>query len=392
MVIALVVVIWAIGIPLISIKVIGSREEKETVQSLRVKSQSDLPVGEVKEYEIQSGDTFGGVMTEMGVPYEEALSIMTYSKDVFDFTKINTGKLLKLVFVNEAFAAMEYPLNSDEVLHVKKEAGAFSVTEEEIPYVVETVTAKGVITDSLFETAESVGVEDKTTLELADIFSSDIDFATDIQKDDSFFLVYEKRTIDGKLAPAGNILAAKFTNNGTTFTAFRYNDKFYNEEGKSLTRQFLKSPLNYSRISSGYSYSRKNPVTKQIRPHFAIDYAASKGTPVIATADGKVTTAGSKGGLGITVELKHGSYLTQYSHLSKIAKGVKNGVEIKQGEIIGYVGSTGNSTGPHLQYAMYENSNPINPITTDFPRTGSLLDSEKNSYEQVKNKLAVMLE
>ena len=192
MVIALVVVIWAIGIPLISIKVIGSREEKETVQSLRVKSQSDLPVGEVKEYEIQSGDTFGGVMTEMGVPYEEALSIMTYSKDVFDFTKINTGKLLKLVFVNEAFAAMEYPLNSDEVLHVKKEAGAFSVTEEEIPYVVETVTAKGVITDSLFETAESVGVEDKTTLELADIFSSDIDFATDIQKDDSFFLVYEK--------------------------------------------------------------------------------------------------------------------------------------------------------------------------------------------------------
>lgn len=390
--VALVVVIWVIGIPLISIKVIGSREEKETVQSLRVKSQSDLPVGDIKEYEVQSGDTFAGVMTKMGVPHEEALSVMTYSKDVFDFTKINTGKLLKLVFVNEAFAAMEYPLNSYEVLHVKKEEGAFSVTAEEIPYVFETVTAKGVITDSLFETAESVGVEDKTTLELADIFSSDIDFATDIQKDDSFSLVYEKRTLDGKSAPAGNILAAKFTNNGTTYTAYRYNDKFYTENGESLTRQFLKSPLNYARISSGYSYSRKNPVTKQIRPHRAIDYAAQKGTPVIATADGKVTTAGSKGGLGITVELKHGSYLTQYGHLSKIAKGIKNGVEIKQGEIIGYVGSTGNSTGPHLQYAMYENSNPINPLTAEFPRGESLADSEKASFRAIVGELTNQLE
>ena len=343
MLVALVVVIWAVGIPLIRIKVIGSGEEKETVQSLRVKSQSDLPVGEIKEYEVQSGDTFAGVMTKMGVPYEQALSIMSYSKDVFDFTKINTGKLLKLVFVNEALAAVEYPLNNDEVIHIKEEGGVFQATKEDIPYLIEVTTAKGVIEDSLFETALSVGVEDKVTLELADIFSSDIDFATDIQKDDSFSLVYEKRTLDGKSAPAGNILAAKFTNNGTTYTAYRYNDKFYTESGESLTRQFLKSPLNYARISSGYSYSRKNPVTKQIRPHRAIDYAAQKGTPVIATADGKVTTAGSKGGLGITVELKHGSYLTQYGHLSKIAKGVKNGVEVKQGEVIGYVGSTGNS-------------------------------------------------
>lgn len=392
MLVALVVVIWAVGIPLISIKVISSGEEKEIVQSLRVKSQSDLPVGEIKEYEVQSGDTFAGVMTKMGVPYEQALSIMTYSKDVFDFTKINTGKLLKLVFVNEALAAVEYPLNNDEVIHIKEEGGVFQATKEDIPYLIEATTAKGVIDDSLFETSLSVGVEDKVTLELADIFSSDIDFATDIQKDDSFSLVYEKRTLDGKPAPAGNILAAKFTNNGTTYTAYRYNDKFYTENGESLTRQFLKSPLNYARISSGYSYSRKNPVTKQIRPHRAIDYAAQKGTPVIATADGKVTTAGSKGGLGITVEIKHGSYLTQYGHLSKIAKGIKNGVLVTQGDVIGYVGSTGNSTGPHLQYAMYENGNPLNPLTAEFPRGNPLADSEKNSFEIIKNELGSMLE
>jgi murein DD-endopeptidase MepM/ murein hydrolase activator NlpD len=390
MVVALAVVVMVVIVPLISIKVTGS-EEKE-VKSLMAKSPSDLPVGEVKEYQVQSGDTFAGVMTNMGVPYEEVISMMSYSKDIFDLTKINSGKLLKLVFVNEAFAAMEYPLNSDTVLHVKKENDSFQITKEDIQYIIEIVSAKGVIMDSLFLAAGEVGVEDKIILELADIFSSDIDFATDIQKDDSFSLVYEKRTLDGKLAPSGKILAAKFTNNGTTYTAFRYNDKFYNEEGESLARQFLKSPLNYARISSGFTYNRKHPITKQITPHRAIDYAASNGTPVIATADGKVSTAGSKGGLGITVELKHGNYLTQYAHLSKIAKGVKNGVEVKQGDVIGYVGSTGRSTGPHLQYAMYENSKPINPLTTNFPRGEPLSDSEKNSYTGIKEKLRSLLQ
>lgn len=389
MAVVLAVVVMAVAIPLISIKVTGS-EEKE-VKSLMAKSPSDLPLGQVKEYQVQSGDTFAGVMTDMGVPYEEVMSMISYSKNVFDLTKINTGKIVKLVFVNEAFAAMEYPLNSDEVLHVKKEDGSFQITKEDISYVVEITSAKGVITDSLFLAAEEAGVEDKTIMELADIFSSDIDFATDIQKDDSFSLVSEKRTLDGKPAPAGNVLAAKFTNNGTTYTAFRYKDKFYTEEGESLARQFLKSPLNYARISSGFTYNRKHPITKQITPHRAIDYAASKGTPVIATADGKVTTAGSKGGLGITVELKHGNYLTQYGHLSKIAKGVKNGVEVKQGDVIGYVGSTGRSTGPHLQYAMYESGTPINPLATDFPRRESLADSEKDIFKSMKIKIGSLL-
>jgi murein DD-endopeptidase MepM/ murein hydrolase activator NlpD len=150
--------------------------------------------------------------------------------------------------------------------------------------------------------------------------------------------------------------------------------------------------LNYARISSGYSYKRTNPVTKQVTPHRAIDYAADTGTPVIATADGKVITAGSKGGLGITVELKHGGYMTQYAHLSKIAKGVKNGADILQGDVIGYVGSTGISTGPHLQYAMFENGNPLNPLTADFPRGDSILGSDMSAFNSIKNKYQGMLE
>ncbi|MDQ5949558.1 MAG: hypothetical protein QG563_64, partial [Patescibacteria group bacterium] len=221
-------------VPIISLKVTGSESVKDTNQDVVVaKSLSDLPAGEVKEYQVQKGDTFAGVMTNMGIQYDDALAIMNSSKDTFDFTKINAGKFLKFVFVNEAFAAMEYPLNSDTVIHVKREDDSFKITEEDIPYNIEMTTAKGTITDSLFVAAQDVGVEDKVTLKLADIFSSDIDFATDIQDGDSFSVVYEKRTLDGKPASAGKVLGAKFTNDGTTYTAFRYNDKFYNEDGES---------------------------------------------------------------------------------------------------------------------------------------------------------------
>ncbi len=379
-------------IPIISVKVGGSESIKQEIPEVAtIKPSTDLPLGEIKEYKVEAGDTFAQVMTDMEVPYDEALAILNASKDVFDFTKMNAGKLLKFVFVNQAFAAMEYPLNSDTVIPVKKQNDSLEATEEDIPYTIETTTANGAITDSLFLAAQQVGVEDKVTLKLADIFSSDIDFATDIRDGDSFSIVYEKRTLDGKPAGAGRVLAAKFTNDGKTYTAFRYNDKFYNESGESLARQFLRSPLNYAYISSGFSYKRTNPVTKQVTPHRAIDYAADSGTPVIATADGIVTTAGSKGGLGITVELKHGNYLTQYAHLSDIAKGVKRGAEVFQGDVIGYVGSTGISTGPHLQYAMFNNGNPINPLDTDFSRSEPIADSDKESFEITKSSFELLL-
>ncbi len=360
-------------------------------------SQADLAASRqenarVSQYEIKPGDTFANIAESFKIPYDQALAIIDSSKEVFDFTRIQAGRVIKLVFINEAFASVEYPLTSETVVIVVKEQDTFKATTKPIPYQLQNVTANGTVTDSLFIAAQNAGIEDKITMELADIFSSDIDFATDIQDGDSFSVVYEKRSLEGRDAGAGNVVAARFTNDGTTYTAFRYNDQYYNANGESLSRQFLKSPLNYARISSGFSYSRVNPVTKQVTAHRAIDYAADQGTPIIATADGKVTTAGSKGGLGITVELTHGSYMTQYAHMSSIAKGVKNGSEVKQGDVIGYVGSTGISTGPHLQYAMFNNGSPINPLTTDFSRGEPLEDSQLKSFTQAKNNLQKLLE
>src|SRR3989344_848685 len=386
--VAVIIVITGLGIGLTTEKI----QLENITPAVSAKSLSDLPKGDVREYKIQSGDTFAEVMAAQGVPYSDALAILDSAKEVFDFTTVGAGKVLKFVFVNEAFAAMEYPLNSETVVHVKKEANIFVANKEDIQYQVTESVAEGTITDSLFLAAQKAGIEDKVTLELADIFSSDIDFATDIRDGDSFAVLYEKRSLDGKDAGAGKVMAARFVNGGTTYTAYRYNDKFYDADGNSIARQFLKSPLNYARISSGFSYKRTNPVTKQVTPHRAIDYAADSGTPVIATADGKDTVAGTKGGLGITVEIKHGKYLTQYAHLSKIAKDVKNGSTVTQGDVIGYVGSTGISTGPHLQYAMFEDGSPINPQTTDFPRGGSLPDSEKDSFASEKNRLGNLLQ
>jgi len=381
------------GILMASVPFVGSKIlTNEQNQEVQAQQSASTEQKEVAEYEIQSGDTFADILGSFKVPYDQALAIMNSSKEAFDFTKIQAGRVIKLVFINEAFASMEYPLTSETVVIVVKDQDTFKATTQPIPYQLQSVAANGTITDSLFVAAQNAGIEDKITMEIADIFSSDIDFATDIRNGDSFSVVYEKRSLEGKDAGAGKVLAAKFTNDGATYSAFRYSDKFYDENGKSIARQFLKSPLNYARISSGYSYKRTNPVTKQVTPHRAIDYAADTGTPVIATADGKVITAGSKGGLGITVELKHGGYMTQYAHLSKIAKGVKNGADILQGDVIGYVGSTGISTGPHLQYAMFENGNPLNPLTADFPRGDSILGSDMSAFNSIKNKYQGMLE
>ncbi len=380
------------GILIATVPFIGSKiSTDQSKEEVSAQQTTKADQKKVSEYKIQSGDTFTSILGSFQIPYDQALAILNSSKEAFDFTKIQAGRVIKLVFINEAFASVEYPLTSETVVIVVKEKDTFKASTKPIQYQIQNVTADGTITDSLFLAAQNAGIEDKVTMEIADIFSSDIDFATDIRNGDSFSIVYEKRSLDGKDAGAGKVLAAKFTNSGTTHTAFRYNDKFYDGDGKSITRQFLKSPLNYARISSGYSYKRTNPVTKQVTPHRAIDYAADAGTPVIATAGGKVVTAGLKGGLGITVEMKHGNYMTQYAHLSGIAKGVKKGLDVVQGDVIGYVGSTGISTGPHLQYAIFEDGNAINPLTIDFPRGETINDSDMTAFSIVKDKFQKLL-
>ena len=372
--------------------------EPATTESIpEVTPVSEQSATEVREIEIQPGDTFSTIMEEFDVPSSEQSSILVAVQDVYDFTKLQAGKLMHVVFAQDALASIDYDLSDDKKIVVENVNGDFVAKEESVEYDITETVRSATIESSLFVDGADVGLSDKTLVELAELFQWDIDFTTDIQVGDSFTVLYEERqTKDGEEANAEKILAAQFTNQGETYDAYYFKTTeevsgYYSGEGESVERQFLSSAISVGYISSGFSYSRVNPVTKQVTPHRAIDYAAPHGTPVVATADGEVSVAGSKGGLGITVEIEHGQYLSQYAHLSKIATGIKRGVSVSQGDIIGYVGSTGISTGPHLQYAFFKDGAPINPLTADLP-TGETLSKEyEEAFKAEKDRLQKIL-
>ena len=229
----------------------------------------------------------------------------------------------------------------------------------------------GIIESSLFETIANIGEKDKLALDLEDIFNSDIDFLTDIRKEDSFKAIVEKKYLDGEFSKYGVVLAASFNNAGKTFLGFRFEDKngkpaYYDPEGKALKKSFLKSPLEYTRISSRFSLARRHPITRKVQPHLGVDYAAPVGTAVRAVGSGRVVFVGTKGANGRMVHLRHPKgYETMYLHLSRYT--VKSGAHVSQGDLIGYVGSSGLSTGPHLDFRIRRNGEALNPLRMIFP-------------------------
>lgn len=363
-------------------------------QVVPLTEQSDT---EVKEIEIQPGDTFSTIMEAVDVTAEDQSSIIAAVQDVYDFTKLQAGKLIHIVFAQNALASVDYDLNDDKKIVIENVDGEFVAKEEAIEYDVTEVVRSATIESSLFYDGADAGLSDKTLVELAEIFQWDIDFSTDIQIDDSFVVLYEERkTKDGEEASAGKILAAQFTNQGETYEAYYFETSsstgdYYAFNGESVERQFLSSPIGVGYVSSGFSYSRLNPITKRVTPHRAIDYAAPHGTPIVAIADGEVTLSGNRGPLGIAIDIEHGQYMSQYAHMSSIDSSVKKNPEVKQGQVVGYVGSTGQSTGPHLHYTLFKDGNPINPADVDMPVGESLTGTELDSFRTIVDRYKVQL-
>lgn len=352
---------------------------------------------QVKEIEIQPGDTFSTIMEEVAVTAEDQSSILAAVQDVYDFTKLQAGKLIHVVFAQDALASVDYDLNDDKKIVIENVDGEFVAKEETIEYDVTEVVRSATIESSLFYDGASAGLSDKTLVELAEIFQWDIDFSTDIQIDDSFVVLYEERkTKDGEEASAGKILAAQFTNQGETYEAYYFETSsstgdYYAANGESVERQFLSSPIGVGYVSSGFSYSRLNPITKRVTPHRAIDYAAPHGTPIVAIADGEVTLSGNRGPLGIAIDIEHGQYMSQYAHMSSIDSAVKKNPKVKQGQVIGYVGSTGQSTGPHLHYTLFKDGDPINPADVDMPVGELLTETELDDFQAVADGYKIQL-
>jgi murein DD-endopeptidase MepM/ murein hydrolase activator NlpD len=370
---------------------------RETALTPEVRGEEKKPE-EPKEkpdvtHTICEGDIPAEVFSQFGKMDANIMErFLTSSKEIYDFTKIKIGRTLEFYFdETEKLKKIQYFLDTESVIVAEVSGDDFEVRKENIPYLAEEKTLHIKIDEFLYKDALDAGLSESSILEVADVFSFDVDFATDIRQGDELKVVFEKRTLDGQEAPDGKILAAKFTNDGQEYFAYYFETEnegsHYDSDGKELMRQFLRTPLSYRKITSGYTGARLHPITKTVSAHYQIDYAAPVGTPVVATARGTVTGAGWEGGWGNIVRLRHDNgYATHYAHLSAFAKGVKKGTSVSQGQVIGYVGSTGWSTGPHLDYGMKLNGQPINPLSLKLPKGTPLAGSEMEKFQKTKKK------
>ena len=354
----------------------------------------------IEEYIVQAGDTWE-IISEKLVGRELGLSLLGLSENAHNLASIHAGNEFRFNFDSETneFLGLEYDINKEDFLLIEKsDTEGFGIDIRRIEYETRQVVSHGVIKSSLFETAQEKGIDVGIILELALIFSWDVDFASSVYEGDSFSVVYEDRFRDGEHIGAGRILAARFRNAGKDFYAFFYEDPigykgYYNQDGREVRRQFLKSPLDYKRITSGFSYSRFHPILNTFTAHRAIDYAAPSGTPVSATARGTVIYAGWKSGYGNFVDIRHANgYRTAYAHLASYAKGIYSGKSVGQNQVVGFVGSTGLSTGPHLHYEMRKNGVLINPLSLDLPPGDKMSEEYLSSFFILRDGMLALME
>jgi len=319
----------------------------------------------VIEGTIQKRSTLVETLVDSDLPSTLANQLAELVRPVFDLRKIRSGNSFKLEReLDGALRTFEYRIDDERVLRIEKQAERYEAKVETLEFETQEAVVTAEITTSLFEALGDYPKGEFLALDLDQIFASDIDFNSDIQKGDQVRLVVTQQYHDGAFVKYGKILAAQLVNAGKTYRAFLFRDAYYDENGNATKRAFLKSPLEFTRISSRFTYRRMHPILGSARPHLAVDYAAPTGTPVRAVANGTVTFAGWSGGYGRLVQIRHASGLaTGYAHLSSIAPGIRPGRAIKQGDRIGAVGATGLATGPHLHFMMTRGGKPINPLS-----------------------------
>ena len=327
---------------------------------------------------IKPGDTLSRVFDAQGLPVSDWMALVRLDGDSKRLKQLKAGDVLHLRKGPEGLQELTYALDEARTLQISRTDTGFESIVLAAEIERRPTYAMGRITDSLYQSGVAAGLPDKLIIELADIFGYDIDFVQDIRVGDRYTVIYDELYKDGKKLRAGDILAAEFVNQGQSLRAVRYTDPqgnagYYAAGGQSLRKAFLRTPLDVFRVSSNFSRGRFHPVLNRIRAHLGTDYAASTGTPIKATGDGRVTFIGNKGGYGRTVVVKHGSsYETLYAHMSRFRQGLGHGSRVQQGQVIGYVGSSGLATGPHLHYEFRVNGVHRDPRKVVLPRATSL--------------------
>jgi murein DD-endopeptidase MepM/ murein hydrolase activator NlpD len=352
-----------------------------------------LKLPEIKEIVgvVRKGETLFDIFKGYDLDLKTVYSITRASKGVHNLFRLKPEHSYVITTLRlegserDEIESFKYSLDDSSYLKIVRLPDGYRAERVDVVFDRRLSLISGTIAENLISSLGNDREHILLAYKLADIFESDIDFVTELRKGDSFRMLVEELWLDGIFKGFGEIVMAEFVNNGKTYEAYRFtvdgNVGYFDEEGRSLKKALLRAPLRFRYISSGFSYRRKHPILKIYRPHMGVDYAAPEGTPVSAAGNGTVVYAGWRGAYGKSVIIRHPKgYKTYYGHLSRIKRGIKKGKRVSQGEVIGYVGSTGLATGPHLDYRVKRYDRFINPLKMRLPRTHSIPERATQRY------------
>ena len=374
---------------------LGKRDNRPAVTEITVE-RVEHPYGfcpdslNCVEGKVKDGQFFSTLMTKLGLSAQQAYDLTLACKDVFDVKGLRVGNGYKAYYSDNVLEYVVYERNrtSNVVFTCQP---PYDVKVMEKPVTTHKRYADVTINTSLWVDMREAGVSPELIISLSDIYAWTVDFFG-LQKGDRFRVLYDERLCDGEVVAVDTVRYAIFTRNNQDLPSIMFNQGdggniYWNEKGESMRKAFLKAPLKFSRISSGFSYARRHPVTRKVQPHTGVDYAAPKGTPVMTIGDGTITSMKYEGAGGNTIRIRHNSvYSTAYLHLSGYAKGLKVGQRVRQGQVIGYVGSTGRSTGPHLDFRVWKNGSAINPLKMQSPPAEPIKKQHMEAFTAVYDK------
>ncbi|MFC6670751.1 OapA family protein [Marinobacterium aestuariivivens] len=370
-------------------------EEPETAEA---KAPPAEPVANWVDYKVTSGDNLSTLFKRAGLSARDVHVVSQATRDSDALKRLYPGETLSFLIEGGELKKLKHLISPLKQVLIEQQGDTYRTKTVEREAKIQHQFAQGTIENSLFLDGARAGLPNNTIMELAAIFGWDIDFALDMRKGDSFRVIYEEKLLDGEKIGTGNIVAAEFVNQGHAFQALRYTDSkgntnYYTPEGNSMRKAFLRTPVDFARISSPFNPNRKHPVLNRIRAHKGVDYAAGTGTPIKAAGDGKIIFRGVKGGYGNVIILQHGQNITTlYAHMSRFKKGLSVGSRVKQGQLIGYVGKSGMVTGPHLHYEFRVNGVHKNPVTVKLPHADPLPKAERQAFASVAQTLLAQLE
>lgn len=373
------------------------KEDINTIEEVRENDISEFGISlnefTSAEGQVKRGEIFTNLMIKLGASESDTYSLTQASRGVFDLRKLKVGNGYKAFYTKDETPKLAYVIYEDTktsyVVFGVHDSLFVRLYEKEIESRLKI--AEATITTSLWQDLQNAGLNPLLALKLSDIYAWSIDFFG-LQKGDSFTAIYEELYAGDKFIDIGVVHASFFTHAGRVYDAYRFvqdeTPQYWNIKGENLRKAFLKAPLSFTRVSSGFTYSRRHPVTRIVRPHTGVDYAAPRGTHVFSIGDGVVIQKGYAGGGGNTVKIRHNStYTTAYLHLQGYAKGLTVGKRVRQGELIGYVGSTGLSTGPHLDFRVWKNGVAINPLKMEAPPADPVKSANKELFRKETEKI-----